>query len=463
MFESTMSYTNAGLIPYYRAALVETGLWCDAERTRNDKFGFTKVEGGKIFFAPKNSEISRTCCTEAHLNLLIQKSIGAYLERSCLEYFGISLSSQPDRNRWLACKGSIDGTFGTIDLTSASDSISVQLIMKALRPCFFKAMLFMSRSELLVLPDGKHVVPRMISTMGNGFTFPLQTVIFASVVRSVYQLMGFPSDCSRTQFGVFGDDIIVRREAYDFVCRMLNKLGFSVNDGKSFCSGPFRESCGHDYYNGVNIRGVYIRSLETPQEVYSAINRLNRWSAQHDIRLSNVISLLMSWIRDIRVPPTEADDAGVHVPFCATIPRLTNSYWFKYRCYVRRNRKVSFSEPDADVSPINPDGIGVAFLSGHIRRRDISITSTDAQPESNFYVYFSPWTKIDGWTMSSSIRARRGERARYKVVSKSLPYWDLHTDTKMCDDDGREYWRRALTGPSRDRWEAVAVAGLKSL
>lgn len=464
LFESTMSYTNPGLIPYYRAALVETGLWCDAEMLRNQKFGFTKVQGGKIFFAAKNAEISRTCCTEAHLNLLVQKSIGAFLEKSCLEYFGISLSSQPDFNRKLARIGSIDGSFGTIDLTSASDSIMVQLISKTLRPSFFTAMLFMSRSETLVLPNGELVEPRMISTMGNGFTFPLQTVIFASVVRSVYQLMGFPCDDPRTQFGVFGDDIIVRRETYDFVVKMLNKLGFSVNDGKSFVNGPFRESCGHDFFSGVNIRGVFIKSLETPQHVYSAINRLNRWSALHDIRLPRTISTLLSWTRDIRVPPTEADDAGIHVPFKATKPIVTNSYWFNYRCYVRRKKQVDLSVIELDPERRNIFGFGVGFLSGHIRRRDFSITSTDVHFAPTLSgSSFSVWNQNGGWCAKVSIRDRVGERARYKIVNKSLPYWDLHTDTKMYDDSGREYWRPALTGRSRDLWEEITMAGLKIL
>lgn len=448
LFESEMSYTNPNLIPYFRAALVETGLWADAEMHRFQRFGFTKVIGGKVFFASKNTEISRTCCTEAHLNLLIQKSIGAFLERRLVDYFDINLSTQPDRNRRLAGIGSLDGSFGTIDLTSASDSIMVQLIEKTLRPSFFKTMIFMSRSEVVVLPSGDLVVPKMISTMGNGFTFPLQTVIFASVVRSVYQLMGFPSDCSRTQFGVFGDDLVVRREAYNFVAKMLTKLGFSVNDGKSFVNGPFRESCGHDYFRGVNIRGVYVQTLETPQSICSLFNRLLRWSAIHDISLPATLAKLISWTRDIRVPPSSADDAGIHVPFSLTKPRVDNTYWFKYREYRRKNRKVLMPEVTDEDPKFNQFGVGVGYLSGHIRRRDVALTSTDD----------SAW-KHD-WSASVALRSRVGERPRYQVVSNSIPYWDLHTDTKWYDDSGREFWRRALTGPSRDRWEAFAVAVL---
>lgn len=451
LFEGKMSYTDPFLIPYYRSALVGTGFWADAEMQRYQKFGFTKVEGGKLFFAPKNAEISRTCCTEANLNMLVQKAIGAFMEFRLGWYFGISLDTQPDRNRELARLGSLNGSFGTIDLVSASDSMGLDMLSKVLRPSFLKTMMWMSRSERAVLPDGQRVELKMISTMGNGFTFPLQTIIFASAVRATYDLMGFPSECPKTQFGVFGDDIIVRREAYDFICRMLNKLGFQVNVGKSFNTGPFRESCGHDYYAGINIRGVYVRSLEIPQHVYSLINRLNRWSTLHGIMLPRTISRLLSWVRDIRVPPSESDDAGIHVPFKATIPSVSNTYWFEYRKYKRRIKKVKFAEPDdLEKPPTNPDGFAVGVLSGHIRRREVSLTTTDD----------SAW-KHD-WAFSATLRDRIGERPRYQIVTSSIPFWDYFPDPKM-ESRSREdnEWRVDLTVGSYGRWGATVVATLE--
>lgn len=446
LFESTMSYTNDYLIQLYRGALVETGFWADAEMHRFQKFGFTKVPGGKLFFAPKNAEISRTCCTEANVNMLVQKAIGTFLEYRLEAHFGIRLKEQPDNNRKLARIGSIDGSFGTIDLASASDSIGLQLMLRALRSSKLKTWMLASRSETAVLPDGSETVLRMISTMGNGFTFPLQTVIFACAVRSVYQLMGFPCRCPKSEFGVFGDDIIVRRETYDFVCAMLVKLGFSVNVGKSFNTGPFRESCGHDYYNGVNIRGVYVRSLEIPQYVYSLINRLTRWSAFHNIRLYRTIALLQTWVRDIRVPPSEADDAGIHVPFVWSRPVVDDNYWFKYRCYLRHVKRLRLKEPD-DPCTINPDGMAVGFLSGHIRRRDFVLTKSDDNPWSN------------DWGASVSIRDKVGARARYKIAHKSIPYWDYLPDPKMAVTvlDGDE-WRIPLTRDSYRSWSAAVVA-----
>lgn len=458
LFYGEMSHTNPYLISVYRSAVAATGFWADAEKARFERFGFTPVKGGKLFFAPKNAEISRTCCTESNLGLLLQMAAGAFLELRLKRHFGISLSEQPDNNRELARIGSIDGSKGTIDLVSASDSIGLQRFLQYFPTGFLKTIMLASRSETAVLPDGRDVVLRMISTMGNGFTFPLQTVIFASVVRAVYQLMGKPCYCPKTQFGVFGDDIIVDSDAYDFVCAMLVKLGFEVNVRKSFNTGLFRESCGHDYVAGVNIRGVYCVSLETPQQIYSTINRLLRWGAEHSCYLKTTLQLLRSWVRDLRVPISEADDAGIKVP-SKLMPstKVDNAYWYRYRCYVRRIQRVELDEPDSEPLPFNPDGIAVGFLSGHFRRRDYVLKETDlSNPGIN-----SPWASEDGWSYSVAIRDKIGARARYKIAHKSIPWWDYQLSTKNAGSFSQGMqWRAPLTGCSYDRWEADVVATL---
>lgn len=421
LFDGELSYYDESNVRLYRAAIVSTGFWADAEMRRFQHFGLTMVRGNKLFFASKNAEISRVCGTEASVEMLIQKALGAYAEIRLNRYFGIDLSTQPDFNRRFACKGSYDGTICTVDLVSASDYIGVPLFNATLDNCAFKRLVMQSRAKFAVLPNGSNEELRMVSTMGNGFTFPLQTIIFASAVRAVYDLMGYPSECPRTQFGVFGDDICIRKETYVFFNRMLEKLGFKVNVGKSFSTGPFRESCGEDYCRGLNIRGVYIRSLESPQQVYSAINRLNRWSARTGIRLPKVMQVLYSWIRDIRVPLSESDDAGIHVPFQLTKPRLTSNYWFKYRSYVKRKTTVNVVEPDeegTDDKPFNPDGIAVGFLSGRLRRRDLVLINPDGLP----WPTDTAWDHE--WSASYSVRDKLGVRARYKIASKSLPYWD---------------------------------------
>jgi hypothetical protein len=473
LFEGELSYYSEDNLRLYRAAIVSTGLWADAEMHRFSQFGVTKVRGNKLFFAPKNAEISRVCGTEANVEMLIQKAICAYAEIRLEQYFGIALSTQPDYNRRFACKGSYDGTICTVDLVSASDYIGVPLFTASLDNCAFKRLVLQTRAKFSVLPDGSNEELRMVSTMGNGYTFPLQTIIFASAVKAVYDLMGFPSECPRTQFGVFGDDICIRKEAYVFFNRMLSKLGFKVNVGKSFSTGPFRESCGEDYARGLNIRGVYIRTLETPQQVYSAINRLNRWSARHDIGLPNVMKTLYSWTRRILVPLSESDDAGIHVPFKLTKPRLTNSYWFKYRTYVKRKTTVKVDET-WEVPKVDPTvtvAVGLGFLSGRLRRRDVVLGTVNPN-NSDPFCALSAW-EVD-WGISYTVRDKMGARPRYKIVSKSLPFWDYipvgrypvdnsdpfntkRTDYEEVDGDER---RDRLTPVSHQRWVSLMVASL---
>jgi hypothetical protein len=133
----------------------------------------------------------------------------------------------------------------------------------------------------------------MISTMGNGFTFPLMTTILSSAVRAVYREMGIlikdnPLAWNHDavvpgNWAVFGDDIIVCREAYDMLVTFLHELGFRVNLTKSFNSGLFRESCGHDYLGGHDVRGVYLKRMTSRQDIAVAVNLLNDWSFRTSI------------------------------------------------------------------------------------------------------------------------------------------------------------------------------------
>jgi hypothetical protein len=520
LFEGPVSTTSEFLIPLYRSALSETGLWAEAELLRSSRFPFVSVKGGKVFFAPKNAEISRTCCTPSNLGLVFQMTIGAFMEQRLGKYFGISLSTQPDKNRELARIGSIDGSFGTIDLVSASDSVSWQLVLKLLEDSFLKRVLMECRDEFAVLPDGSSIALNMTSTMGNGFTFPLQTLIFASAVKAVYEMKGLrpttvmsqsgdlhpsrvSSQSNRTLYGVFGDDIVVEKSTYDTVCRMLKKLGFEVNDAKSFNTGDFRESCGEDWFRGRNVRGIYITSLETPQQVYSAINRLLRWSARSGIPLVRTISSLRRLVRNHKVPPSASDDSGIKVPFRATRPSVSNRYWFRFRFYKRlgvrveasvgptglevmspaartqisgslrledsgfRARKVDrrveessnkprksgprFVERSTQPEYWNPVGLEVAFLGGYIRSNELSLT------ESNLDDFLMGKIKV---ASSISRRERRGGRPRYKLVNDEIPWWDWPGNTGTKTYTGFEFDEEygGVTPREYSAWESTVLA-----
>lgn len=415
LFDGNLTGTDPHLLALYRAAIVDSGSWADAEKRRSEIFGFTSLDGNKLFFVPKTTEVARTCCTEPILNMLLQKGIGGYIESRLRRYFGITLEEQPDLNRRLARKGSIDGSFGTIDLTSASDSMSWALVQQIV-PNHLCGWLSMTRSPVTVLPDGSSLELKMISTMGNGFTFPLQTLIFACVVRAVYQQMGFPSYDPSKHLGVFGDDIIVRCEAYSDVVTRLTQLGFEVNDGKSFNDGYFRESCGTDWYYGCDVRGVYIRTLETTSDVYSAINRLNRWSAKHGILLTRVIAALMELCRFRPIPFYEADHEGVKVPSFIATKTLGGIRSYRKLAERSRQKRVPLDLSEArnlGYRHFIDDGWITTLLGGYAREKDPGYNSRNFEGGNRL-------KDRDLWLTPRS----PGSLKVFRVVRCSAPWWD---------------------------------------
>jgi hypothetical protein len=75
-----------------------------------------------------------------------------------------------------------------------------------------------------------------------------------------------PSDWNdRAQYiRVFGDDIIITEPAVGHLYRLLEEVGLKVNKEKSFSRGQFRESCGMDAYDGVDVTPGYIRKIYQP-------------------------------------------------------------------------------------------------------------------------------------------------------------------------------------------------------
>lgn len=313
---STMSATSHRLHDLFVKAIPSPSQWSDVESIRSQHRGYEVVQGSRLSFVPKTTEISRTICTEPLCNMLFQKGIAAILEKRIRQVVSIDLSNQADKNRLLAQLGSKTGQFGTIDLSSASDSMSSTLVREFF-PDHVVQWLEIARSPVTILPDGSVEELHMVSSMGNAFTFPLQTLLFASLVYGVYRAYGIqfrrPDNQSLGNFAVFGDDIIVLGSTYGAVVRLLCLCGFSVNVDKSFNEGFFRESCGRDYYLGYNVRGVYIKTLKNDYDRYSAINRLNVWSATHGIYLQHTLSYLLKGQRFLPVPFDEMDVAGIKV------------------------------------------------------------------------------------------------------------------------------------------------------
>lgn len=203
----------------------------------------------EVAFVPKNAKTDRAIAVEPSINCYLQRGVGVLLRRA-LRRLGVDLIHGQDRNAAFAKRGSIDGSFATIDLSSASDTVSRKLI-PYLFPPEWESLLSLLRTPYYKL-DGKIKPYHKWSSMGNGYTFELESLIFSACARAVV---------GDGQFCVYGDDIIVPTEAVEDLASLLDHLGFVLNSEKSFTTGPFRESCGRDYFLGVAVRGLYLKDL----------------------------------------------------------------------------------------------------------------------------------------------------------------------------------------------------------
>lgn len=226
----------------------------------------------RIGFVPKSSDEHRTIGIEMNGLMPLQKVVGDLI-RSRLKAVGINLDSQ-ERNRHLA---RLAKTFGlaTIDLANASSSISTELV-RALLPYDWFTVINDFRSERGFEPNSNTTVDyEMISSMGNGFTFELESLIFYALVVATCEEVGLGKLETKRSVSVFGDDIILPQAAVTRLLHNLTLFGFTANVEKSFFSGFFFESCGADYYNGVDVRPFFLkRDILTMRDVYFLLNSL---------------------------------------------------------------------------------------------------------------------------------------------------------------------------------------------
>jgi len=204
----------------------------------------------------KTFKIRRPIGIQPSLNLYFQLGVGGWLKTQLRQKWKVDLRDQ-DRNRVLACLGSMNGALSTIDLSAASDTISRGVIDYYFDDTAFYEYISMLRTTHTAYSPTDLFENEKFSSMGNGFTFELETALFGAVVRACYRYLGH--EATLCNFAVYGDDMIVLDECTSLVVEMLELHGFTVNTEKSFSGGPFRESCGSDYYLGLSVRNTFIK------------------------------------------------------------------------------------------------------------------------------------------------------------------------------------------------------------
>jgi hypothetical protein len=203
---------------------------------------------------PKNYKTARIIAPE---DVVRQALARTYFEL-CDDYLPdlIKLHDQT-RNQTLAKKGSVDGSLATIDLHAASDSITPSILSTLLPHNFLEVV-------ERILPthyeyNGKRFRMESAATMGNSMTFWLESVVFTGISLGAVRFYNALSGDVDDTVSVYGDDIIVPVNAAATVIEWLEEFGFVVNHDKSFFSPSllYRESCGREYLNGLDVSSRY--------------------------------------------------------------------------------------------------------------------------------------------------------------------------------------------------------------
>jgi hypothetical protein len=226
----------------------------------------------KIGFVPKSSEEYRAIGIEMNGLVPLQKVVGSQI-RSRLKSHGIDLDSQ-GRNRHMARLAKVFG-LATIDLANASSSISLELVRKLLPPQWF-CLISAFRAETGVhKPTNTSISYEMVSSMGNGYTFELESLIFFALAKAIAERSGLSRIEIKRSISIFGDDIIVPQRIVTDLISSMKLFGFTVNLEKSFVQGYFFESCGSDYYRNEQVRPFFIkRSLTTQEDLLFCMNSI---------------------------------------------------------------------------------------------------------------------------------------------------------------------------------------------
>jgi hypothetical protein len=260
-----------------------------------------------VVFVPKTLKTPRVIAIEpSHMQYMqqgIMRWLVPWLERNPLTRNSVHFTDQ-SINRESARVASIDRQYATIDLSEASDRVSLKLVELIFADSgIFLPSILACRSKTAQIPSGDIVQLNKFASMGSALCFPIEALVFYVLIQSaVHKKLGIrPSSKSIENLSrylhVYGDDIIVPCAWLADVVEELEAFGLKVNVNKSFHKSHFRESCGGDYYNGYDVKPSYFRvdpsrlnSQLTMNEVMSLSEHSNQlylkglWRSAQSIR-----------------------------------------------------------------------------------------------------------------------------------------------------------------------------------
>lgn len=268
----------------------------------------------KVALAPKSYKIMRPILPNTLIGNFHSAGLGKVLEDR-LRIAGLDIRKLQEKHKEYAKTFSSTRSHVTADLSSASDSITRALVEELLPKEWFDALDIDTFSSIDV---GGTVRPNpCFCTMGIGYTFPLQTLIFYSLLKAIQEL----ARCTTGFCSVYGDDLVYPRKIHNFVSVIFPMLGFLLNMDKTYAKEYFRESCGADFYRGVDVRPFKpmatcerLNIYDYSRFIYKLINGLLlRWEPCEIGRTLHFLYVeLANSLGEINVvPPSFPDTSGI--------------------------------------------------------------------------------------------------------------------------------------------------------
>lgn len=218
----------------------------------------------KLLLVPKDSRGPRVISCEPkelmYLQQGVSRSLMSFIENHPYTRGHVNFQDQTVNGR-LALEGSHSRELDTIDLSDASDRVSVELVTY-LFPRHVSRKLLALRSTATLLPDGRKIPLAKFAPMGSALCFPVESLVFWAL--AVGTILNSTNDLrlSLASVYVYGDDIIIANGFTEQVIKTLERCCLKVNVQKSFMGAhPFRESCGVDAFKGHDVTISRVKNL----------------------------------------------------------------------------------------------------------------------------------------------------------------------------------------------------------
>lgn len=276
---------------------------------------YARIDHLNLVNVPKSWKTLRSITPLTLLGLYYTYGIGGVLVER-LRSAGLDLSVLQFRHRELAKTYSRSLTHVTADLSRASDSLTKRILMHILPRKWWNAIRIALTHKIKIQGSNSVFYTESVLPMGNGFTFPLETLAFFCLIKAVGHTMNV-----KGTYSVYGDDLIYPRRIHSGVVALFEQLKLTMNKDKTYVRYPFRESCGGDYYRGIDVRPFIVPDryqLLTKTRylafLYKCANGLKRRWSEDEIPqtfawITNEIGMISNVIH--YVPPSFPDFSGI--------------------------------------------------------------------------------------------------------------------------------------------------------